>query len=77
MVAKKAASAGTRKALKRCENCRWLEIREPMKKGDCWTAHCMDPDKLMPGESRTLAINWLGAPFCIYTPAWCRRKETA
>lgn len=75
MVAKKTASAGTRKALKRCDGCRLLEIREPLKRGDCFTAHCTDPDKPVIGTRRTVAIGWLGPPFNIQTPAWCRRKE--
>lgn len=58
-----------------CRGCRFLELREPLRKDDCYTVHCTDPDKPLMGACRTLAVGWAGFPVNIPRPAWCRGKE--
>ena len=41
--------------MKTCEGCRMLMQKDPLKRGDCWTLHCTDPDKPIHGKFRTIA----------------------
>lgn len=61
--------------MKRCDGCLLLAMEGPSKRGDCYTAHCTDPDKPALGARRTVAVGWFGPPINIQTPAWCRGKE--
>lgn len=64
--------------MKTCEGCRMLMLKDPLKRGDCWTLHCTDPDKPIHGKCRTIAVGWIGPPIPPPRPAWCRgKKKTA
>lgn len=58
-----------------CRGCQHLAYEPPCKEGDCYSAHCTDPDKPVMGSRRVVAVGWRGYPVNIQRPAWCRRKE--